>query len=115
MAVLLPVVRRGRLGRGMRLLRRVRDDLHLGRAVGTVPGAGRGDGVSARIEVMSWDWRQQPDMAFLAGPVHSLPDGRVNITEVDTDSDEYAIVISDGPLDRAQAREAWRRKWEGES
>lgn len=70
--------------------------------------------MTARAEVMSWDWREQPDMAFLAGLVHSLSGGRVNITKVDTDSDQYAIVISDGPLDRAQAYEVWRRHEEGE-
>ena len=57
--------------------------------------------------VLSWDWRQQPDLAQLGRAIHDLSGGLLHIYEVQTGSDDYAIVIADQPLTDAEARHIW--------
>jgi hypothetical protein len=66
-----------------------------------------------RIAIMSWDWRGQPDLTELARAVREVSGGGVHLVEADTGSDQYAIVLSDQPLDKAAATDAYRRWWEG--
>jgi hypothetical protein len=61
--------------------------------------------VSARV--LSWDWRGQPDLNQLAAAIRDLSEGRVSVQQVDTGSDEYAIVLSDEPLTASQATTLW--------
>lgn len=66
----------------------------------------------SRTEVLSWDWREQPDMEELGRIVWEKSGGRVAITSVeDTGSDQYAVVISDKPLRQVEARDVYLR-WE---
>ena len=53
--------------------------------------------------VLSWDWREQPDLDHLATTIHDLSAGRVRLHQVDTGSDEYAIVLTDEPITQAEA------------
>lgn len=58
------------------------------------------------MKVLQWDWRSQPDLDELDDAVRAASDGQVAITQVDTGSDEYAVVVGP-PMSREQAREAW--------
>jgi hypothetical protein len=60
------------------------------------------------VRVLSWDWRQQPDLDRLAQILLEISDGRVHLHQVDTGSDEYAIVLSDRPLTRTEADSCYR-------
>ena len=57
--------------------------------------------------VLSWDWRQQPDIGQLAAAVHDLSNGQVHLNMADTGSDDYALIVSDQPLTDAEARHIW--------
>jgi hypothetical protein len=52
----------------------------------------------ARHEVLSWDWREQPDRTELARILTDLTDGRIKLYDVETESDQYAIVVTTGDL-----------------
>jgi hypothetical protein len=66
------------------------------------------------VRVLSWDWREQPDLTALARDIADLSGGRLYLAGVDTGSDEYAVVLSTAQLDKAAVDEAYRRRWEGE-
>lgn len=66
-----------------------------------------------RTEVLSWDWREQPDLDALAGIIRDLSGLRVHLTQVDTGSDEYAIVLSDQQLSKDEAAQVYAGRWEG--
>jgi hypothetical protein len=72
--------------------------------------------VTARFGVLSWGWREQPDWDALGKLVADFSDGRVHLRNVDdTDSNQYAIVVSTEPLDAKVTAEAYRRalaNWE---
>lgn len=59
--------------------------------------------MSGTARVVTWDWRQQPPLADIARAVAELSAGRVHMREVDTGSDQYEWVISDYPVDDAEA------------
>lgn len=60
------------------------------------------DPVTARV--LSWDYREQPDITELAKHVLELSGGAVHITNVDdTGCDAYAIVIADRPYSQSEA------------
>jgi hypothetical protein len=59
--------------------------------------------------VLSWDWRQQPDLDELARILADLSGGRLHLRQVETGSDEYAVVIADGPLSEWDAGRAYER------
>lgn len=61
--------------------------------------------------VVSWDWRAQPDIEELDVAVRELSNGVVGITQVDTESDQYAIVIAAPPMTQAEAKDAWEEGW----
>lgn len=61
------------------------------------------------VKILSWDYREQPDLEGLAQLVRELSAGRVHIVEADTQSDQYAIAIADEPLDKAAATEAYEQ------
>ena len=65
-------------------------------------------------EILSWDWRQQPDLDALGAALRRVSGGAVNLHKVNTGSDEYAIVLAAEPLDGAQVAEAYRRHCYGE-
>jgi hypothetical protein len=61
--------------------------------------------VTARA--LSWDWRGQPDLDQLARIVLDVSGGTVHVHQVDTGSDDYAIVVSDRPLTDGEAYAVW--------
>jgi hypothetical protein len=66
----------------------------------------------SRTEVLTWDWRQQPDLARLARILLEVSGGTVHLAEVDTGSDEYAIVLSGRFLSEAEVDAAYRATWD---
>lgn len=69
--------------------------------------------------VMSWDWREQPDMNHLNRLIHEIIPENIHyeglyLTMVDdTGDDQYAIVITTRPLTQPEARTFyldWLRK-----
>jgi hypothetical protein len=60
--------------------------------------------------VLSWGWREQPDMDEFADAIRDLFGG--HLYKVDTD--DYAIVLSAVELDDAAVTHAWDHRWDGE-
>lgn len=59
-----------------------------------------------KVGVLTWDWKEQPDMQALARIVREIG-GNVRIAEVDTGSDEYAVVVSVGEIHAEHVYEQW--------
>jgi hypothetical protein len=74
----------------------------------------KGSASRPHTEVLSWDWREQPNLDRLARIITDLSGGTVHLAQVDTGSDEYAIVLSDVPLSKVEAAEVYDKRWEGE-
>jgi hypothetical protein len=68
----------------------------------------------AEQRVLTWDWKEQPDLAELGRAVAELSGGRVHLAEVDTQSDQFAIVLSTVPLDEQTAAELYERWRKGD-
>ena len=68
----------------------------------------------ARSEVMSWYWREQPDLTELTRILTDLTDGRLKLYDVETGSDEYAIVLTTGDLDDADIPKLYDRYLRGD-
>jgi PIN domain nuclease of toxin-antitoxin system len=66
----------------------------------------------SRAEVLSWDWRGQPNLDRLTAVITDLSGGTVHLAQVETGSDEYAIVLSDTPLSTVEAAEVYDKRWE---
>lgn len=66
---------------------------------------------TARASVMSWDSGEQPDLDRLAEILHDLSDGAVHLASVDTGMNEYAVVVSTVPLDKAGVQSTFERWW----
>ena len=60
---------------------------------------------------LSWDWREQPDLAELARALTEVSNGTVHLTEVATGDDQYAIVLDSRPVTKQEAYEMYR-SWE---
>lgn len=57
--------------------------------------------------VLTWDWKEQPDVDALASAVREVSGETCHIRAVDTGGDEYAIVVSHDQLDRDEVQHAW--------
>jgi hypothetical protein len=59
-------------------------------------------------EILTWDWREQPDLSELASIVLERSGGRIHLTPVeDTGDDQYALIIGSEPLTQEQASAAY--------
>lgn len=67
-----------------------------------------------KMHILTWDWREQPDLDRLARIVNELSGNRVHITEAETGDDQYAIVIADVPVTDADAADAYQAYLRGE-
>jgi hypothetical protein len=67
---------------------------------------------SSPLAVLSWDWREQPNLDELARAVREVSGGTVHVAQVDTSSDQYAIVVSTVALDGPAVVDAYDR-WLG--
>lgn len=67
----------------------------------------------SRREILTWDYREQPDLKRLARLVTEMSGGRVHLVEVeDTGTQDYALIVSDRALDEAETSAVYRRWWE---
>ncbi len=57
--------------------------------------------------IVSWDWQQQPDLEDLTKALREVSGGLVHLHQVDTGSDEYAIILSDRPLRPLEIDRIW--------
>lgn len=64
----------------------------------------------SKPEVLTWDWKEQLDMADLASALRRLG-SRVRVYEVDTGSDQFAFVLSNDDLTEEQVAEVWHKEW----
>lgn len=60
-----------------------------------------------RFEVVTWDFREQPDMQAIAAALTRLFGDGVHIAWPETGSDQYAVVLSDRPFTAEQAAAAY--------
>lgn len=60
-----------------------------------------------RCEVLTWDWREQTDLDRLARALTTVSGGSVHLRQVDTGSDQYAIVLSSSALSEHEAQAAY--------
>lgn len=67
----------------------------------------------SEIRVLTWDWKEQPDLDDLARIVHDVSQCHVHLYQVDTGSDQYALVVARNPIGSQAAHDAYRRYWEG--
>lgn len=64
--------------------------------------------------LITWDYREQPPMDVLARLLTEVSAGAVHLAQVDTGSDEYAIVLSNQPLTGAEAHAVYEARWESD-
>jgi hypothetical protein len=69
---------------------------------------------SQRVELLTWDWRGQPDFDYLARLLRDVSGGTVHMAQADTGSDEYALVFSNEPITADQATAFYSTRWEGD-
>jgi len=60
--------------------------------------------------LLTWDWREQPDLADLARALTDVSNGTVYLTEVATGDDQYAIVLDSYPVTEREAYEMYRSR-----
>lgn len=63
-----------------------------------------------KAHALSWDYRGQPDLDDLARILLDVSGGTTHLHKVDTDCDEYGIVIADRPLSKDEAFAEWDRQ-----
>ena len=68
-------------------------------------------GKPKNIQIFSWDWKESPDFAEIGPAITEVSGGTVFITEVETGSDQFAIVVSSSQLTAEQAAEAYQEEW----
>lgn len=61
-------------------------------------------------DTLSWDWREQPDLDELT---RILARHNVHLHQVDTGSDQYAVVIAGTKLTAKQANDHYQTSVEG--
>jgi hypothetical protein len=66
------------------------------------------DRLSVNAERMRWDWKEQVDLQDLFHIIRQVSGAQVFITEVDTGSDYYEIIVSNYPMTQDQAQEISR-------
>lgn len=62
-----------------------------------------------RAAVLTWDYRQGPNLDQLAQLITDLSGGRLHLRHVDADSDEVVIVLATTALDEAHAMATFER------
>jgi len=65
----------------------------------------------SRVGVISWDYRESPDPRELKALIEALTDGALTLAVPNTGSDEYALVLSQAPIDEAEATKVFDWWW----
>lgn len=67
----------------------------------------------SRVEVLSWDYNEQPDLGRLAELVADMSGGRVHLTSVeDTGDQDYALIVAARPFEQPAASAVYRYWYE---
>jgi len=72
----------------------------------------REDPADTATRVLIWAWREQLPLDQLARALHDLTGAAVGLHEVDTGSDQYAIVLTTKPMTAGQAKAVYDRHQE---
>jgi hypothetical protein len=63
----------------------------------------------SRVEVLSWDYKEQPDLNMLGQIVREMSGGRVHLTAVEDTGDQYyAVIVAARPFEQDAATEIYR-------
>jgi hypothetical protein len=57
--------------------------------------------------VVTWDWKEQPDLQELDAAVRKASGGFARVHEIDTGSDQFGIVVADHRVTPEEAAAAW--------
>lgn len=60
-----------------------------------------------RSQVLTWDWKEWAPMDDIGRAIEEVSDDQVHLYQVDTGSDQVAILISNGILDETQVAEIY--------
>jgi hypothetical protein len=80
-----------------------RDDL-------VIPGSGQAIEpmeFTMRHQVVTWDWREYAPLDDIGRAIEEVSGDRVHLYEVETGNDQFAIVITNDRLDKAQVNEVY--------
>lgn len=67
------------------------------------------------LAVHTWDWKEQPDMQSIADVITGFQEkfsNGIRIIKVETNADDYAIVIGDGSLTDELAKQTYNNRYE---
>lgn len=62
-------------------------------------------------KLFTWDWKEDAPLEGIGDVVKEFSKGRINFYWIETDSDMFAILISSGPLTKAEVKEIYRDQW----
>lgn len=65
--------------------------------------------------ILSWDWKEQPDLDQLREALREVSGGTVHLHEVDTGSDQFAVVLTDREWSDDEVQLGYDRWFRGES
>lgn len=65
--------------------------------------------VAKNVFVHIWDWKEQPNFNEIQSSVNEL-DGKPTFTEVQTGSDEYAVIISTSDISESDAKRFYKKR-----
>jgi hypothetical protein len=60
-----------------------------------------------RTTMLSWDWKEQPDLDTLGRVITTMSNGTVHLHQVDDGTDNITILLSDTPLDARAVLDAY--------
>ncbi len=62
-------------------------------------------------QVVTWDWKEYAPMDLIGRAISLVSRDQVHVYEVDTGSDQFAIVVSNGVLNETQVAEIYNDRW----
>lgn len=72
--------------------------------------AGRNVSVS---KIITWDWKDPDPVDYVAKAVLEVSGGTIRVYEIDTESDQVAVLVSNAELSDSQVAEMYQH-WQGE-
>ncbi len=65
-------------------------------------------------KIIYWDWKEYAPTDLIAKAVAEVSNGHVHIHDVNTNSDQFAIVVTDEELTEEQVASVWKARWSEE-
>ncbi len=82
-----------------------------GRTISPVEFDERSRNVSVS-KIVTWDWKDPDPVEHVAKAVLEVSDGAIRVYEIDTGSDQIAVLVSDTELNDSQVAEMYQH-WQG--